>query len=256
METSPAFLYGESIFTSSRAKNGKLFFRDMHLGRIFFGIEDYYLGKPLSLAQKSQISNKLDDFLSDLNGGTEYRVRLTVFSSPREGIIPSFFSFEELNFICEAKRLNTNSLPVELKTYASPLSGDYPNLKMGSYMPLLRLKLMAKRVGVDDALLVLDGKYVAEATTSNIVFYKGDKLYTPKKKFLDGVIIQALKKDFNLLDREITTSELSEFEGAFLTNSVNIISTVSAIDGVQYKMNIEKIGNIKENLLLRGYDEK
>lgn len=256
METSPAFLYGESIFTSSRAKNGKLFFRDLHLGRIYSGIEDYYLGKSLSSTQKSQISDKLDNFLSDLIGESEYRVRLTVFSKPREGITPNFFSFEELNFVCEAKKLNTNNPPLELKTYPSPLSGDYPNLKMGSYMPLLRLKMMAKRAGVDDALLMLDGKHVAEATTSNIVFFKGNKLYTPKKNFLDGVIIQALKKDFNLLDREIITSELSEFEGAFLTNSVNIISAVSAIDDVQYKMDIEKIGNINENLLLRGYDEK
>ncbi|MBC76290.1 MAG: hypothetical protein CME64_09770 [Halobacteriovoraceae bacterium] len=256
MQTSPAFLYGESIFTSSRAKDGQLFFKDFHLERLFSGIENYYLGKELESDQKKALLEKIDNFLMDLEGSEEFRVRLTMFANPRNGILPDDFTFEDLNLSCEANKLSESQMPVSLKTYPSPFSLDYPNLKMGSYMPLLRLKLMARRSGADDALLLDNQGGVIESTTSNIVFYKGSELYTPKKRILNGTIIKSLKEEFNLIDQEIKLKDVKEFDGAFLTNSVNIITPVSKVDEVSYELDTDRPARIKDALLTRGYNEK
>ena len=255
MESSPAFLYGESVFTSSRARQGKLFFKRPHLERLFHAVEDYYLGQALDESQKLRIQKKIDDFLEDLDEH-DYRVRIMVFSKNRPTLLPASFDFNDLELMCEATKLQVNNSPVSLMCFQTPFSAHYPNIKMGSYMPLLRLKLLANREGADDALLV-DNETIIEASTSNIFFLRNERIFSPNRFLLNGVIKQSLENFMDVESREINLEALESFDGAFLTNSCNIVRPISSINKIKYTKSYQNLlDKINEDLLQRGFSEK
>ncbi|MCO4753279.1 MAG: aminotransferase class IV [Bacteriovoracaceae bacterium] len=255
MESSPAFLYGESLFTSSIARCGKMLFKRAHLQRLYDAIEDYYLDHSLNDEQKQVIQSKLDDFLEEL-GESDYRVRITAYSKNRENLLPESFDFQDLELMCEATKLISSPNAVSLKTFPSPFSEHYPNMKMGSYMPLLRLRKMAIRKGVNDALLVT-GEKIVEASTSNIFFIKNENIFTPTKCLLNGIIKQNIEQEFPVQCTDISLEELGSFDGAFLTNSCNIVQAIGSINEVKYNnLHHELLGKIKKNLLERGFSEE
>lgn len=261
----PNALYGESLFTTSRAKGSKMFFHQAHIQRLKTGIESYYLGRELSHKELESLEESVFSILNKIHkderqGETESRLRISISAPARDNLFSREFQFEELEFSYQLAPLSVGlEEPVSLKSFPSPFSSYYPNLKMGSYMPLLFLKMKAARAGYGEALLYSSsdaGPLALEATTSNIFFYKGKNIFTPQSFILEGVIKKALEKSFDVEKRDIPLAALGEYDGAFLTNSASIIREVKKVDNLEFsQLNESPVQDILEELLKRGYRE-
>ena len=98
------------------------------------------------------------------------------------------------------------------------------------------LKHEAEKQGFTDSLMLDHEGNVAEATGANIFFKdKNGDLHTPiPDSFLDGitrrtVIGIAKSKNIKVYERKINPSELSSFEGCFLTGTAAEVTPVSCI---------------------------
>lgn len=250
---SPSSHLGESLFTSTRIKGSKILFEKAHLKRLIEGIEDYYLGKQLSDGEISELQGMIDKQVSKLDS-KESRLRITVRASDREEITPGSFSFQDLSVLVESGPLPKPSSEFRCKSFPSPFSPSYPNIKMGSYMPLLRLRLKAQRNGDDDAVL-LDGEgHLMELTTSNLFFFKGNRVFTPRKTIIDGVIKKAICDMYSVEKLDITPGSSAEFDGCFCTNSVWIARPVQSIDQTKFKNSSQLfVEDMIKKVLARGY---
>ncbi len=125
------------------------------------------------------------------------------------------------------------SLPPQCKS-----SGHY------SIAPLIVEEAMEK--GYDDALLLDWRGYVAECTTSNIFFVKGNLVVTPiADSFLNGItrqVILAAAKDMGLETREeyIRPEDIENYEESFLTGTAAEVKKVDSIDAGDKRIIFEK----------------
>ena len=113
----------------------------------------------------------------------------------------------------------------------------------------------AEKQGYTDSLMLDHEGNVAEATGANIFFKdKNGDLHTPiPDSFLDGitrrtVIGIAQSKNIKVHERKINPSELSNFEGCFLTGTAAEVTPVSCIAENQFKV-CEMIIDLNESYL-------
>ena len=101
----------------------------------------------------------------------------------------------------------------------------------------------AEKQGYTDSLMLDHEGNIAEATGANIFFKdKNGEIHTPiPDSFLDGitrrtVIGIAKSKNIKVHERKISPSELSNFEGCFLTGTAAEVTPVSCIAENQFKV--------------------
>jgi len=115
-----------------------------------------------------------------------------------------------------------------------------PLIKHTAMAEVILLKQQAQREGFQDILLTSEGM-IHEASTANIFFIDGDCLITPepvKHLCLPGItrqrVIQAAERQGHVTVREapVYLADLGNFQGAFLTNAVQGISSVKQVGDV------------------------
>src|SRR5690554_5638890 len=139
-ENSPAFLYGESLFTTTRVRSGKALFWPAHFERIASGIELYYLGRNLAAEERKRLERRALESLGKALAqrpelqDKEARWRLTASARPRDALFLPRHRLEDLLISSQLGAL-PSSEPLKLKSFTSPFTQAYPSMKMGSYMP-------------------------------------------------------------------------------------------------------------------------
>ena len=81
----------------------------------------------------------------------------------------------------------------------------------------------------DDILIVKDG-FVTDTSYSNIVFGKGEKLFTPRTFLLNGVKREFLLKSGVIIQVEIRPSDIAFYDSIFMINSMLDIHPVERIE--------------------------
>lgn len=231
MLRTPAHLYGESIFTSTRSLDGILVYRREHLKRLFEHVRDYYfLGE---LDQKTffntfEIEKKIDEKLQDF---PNHYFRLTIFANERDIMVPANFKLKDLNFDIQNKSLPMISKSVALQKVESPFTKFKSSLKGGSYFQNFFNRRLSMKAGFDDCLYIRDGK-ATEASSSNIIFGKSSSFYTPNvEDVFCGLSLQAFSKsDHQLEFRDILTDSFSQYDSCYLLNSVSLLTPVGQIN--------------------------
>ena len=77
----------------------------------------------------------------------------------------------------------------------------------------------AQRGGCDDVLLVKDG-FLTDTSYCDIALYDGEKWYTPRTPLLYGVNRMQLLSEAKLIERDISVSELMNFQYISLFNAL------------------------------------
>ncbi len=124
--------------------------------------------------------------------------------------------------------------PTLRRNHASPLA----RLKTLNYLESLMAREEAKKRGVEEALMLNIEGEVAEASTANIFWARGNRLYTPSEEcgVLPGIVRGwVLEKvggcDLSVEEGKYTFSHLEEAEEVFLTNSLMGIMPVCQLEG-------------------------
>lgn len=235
--------YASSVYEGMRSYGGKVFKCEEHLQRLqqsarLFKHALHYTNATLTEACNELLKrNELQDAyikiivfydeadVSFMGRGCRSKVAIFVLPfAPKAATTPY--------------RLTTASwrrAPADCHPYQAKTSSTYA---------ISFLSFHDKDEAFDDVLFLSTNDTVCESSGSNIFFVKGSQLITPTTKMaLAGitrrVIIDELcpVMDLQVIQRDISSSELGQFDGAFLCGTAMEITEVSCIDGVHYERN-------------------
>lgn len=231
------FTLGDGIFETIKATPSHVHHFEDHYNRLqssalFLDIPiPYNCNELLKICQNLIQANRLETEICSI------RITLTRGQSARGIAIPN---------ICNPTLLITASA-------YHPQTDFYPkvfitNIQRNEYSPLTKLKtiqylesILARKIateqGYDEAIMLNTKGVITETSIANIFFVKEDRVYTPRLEdgVLPGIIREKIincchQLGFSIIEKEILPNEISEFTGAFQTNSLIEIQSLSSIN--------------------------
>ena len=122
-----------------------------------------------------------------------------------------------------------------------------------NYKNLYYKKILAKLSKVDsskfDIALVANNK-ILETGTSNLVFVKNGKIFTPKKHCYFGKTLKFISKKVKINFKDISIKEINDYEEIILIGSGKGVTSVSKIDELKWKSR----NNVSFNKLRKIYN--
>lgn len=245
------FLYGDGIFETLRAYNGKVFKIDEHLERLFHSAKLAKLNIPLA---KTQLKEAILRSIKK-NKLKEAYIRLAISRGKGE---LGYTTKSNPNIVMIARPFikypkNVHEKGVSVITYNA--ERVLPEVKSTSCLPLVLAKYEAAKKRCFDAILTDRNGFITEGTVSNVFFVKNDTVYTPKDNILKGITrdiaINLAKKAAKIKIAKISKKQMHSFDECFLTNTSGEIIPVSKID---YKK-IKAPGPITKELMKKFKEE-
>ena len=107
-----------------------------------------------------------------------------------------------------------------------------------SYKNLYYKKIIAQLNKVDSSkydIALVSNKKILETGTSNLVFIKNDKIYSPKNNCYFGNTIKFISKKIKIKSKDILINELNDYDEIILIGSGKGVTSVSKIDELSWK---------------------
>ncbi|MDD5165959.1 MAG: aminotransferase class IV [Candidatus Omnitrophica bacterium] len=242
-ETSVASLYALGLFETMRSCNNKIVYLDQHIERIkssakLIGIKLIYSPDKLKKIIRETVS---------LNSVKDARVKLTLWrAGNKSGILVTIEGYR----------------PYPLKKYNTGFSAGISRFRQGENSLLARIKTTSRilyrlsleeaiRKGFDEALILNNHGFIAEATRSNVFLVKSGDLFTPSLACgcLDGITRRAVldlarRNNIKAYEGKFTPLDLYAADEVFLTGSLMGLMPVSSLER-------KKIGQVKCNSLTK-----
>ncbi len=213
--TSPAFLYGESAFTSFLAVDGKVKGLEFHKERIERAAVSFWGAEGRQLYQRSFDEVSLAS--GKLNGS--FRVRLTLYKD--EGL-KFFWSFEAVNPKLEFRKVES----IRWENF-----GPFYNFKSANYAIIFN---ELKKREADDLIKIGRRGEVFELSTSNLLLYKNGQFQSPapSENVLEGCQLSFFKTlpGFEVVTQKITLEDLFKAEFVLGSNAVKEFFVISQVD--------------------------
>jgi branched-subunit amino acid aminotransferase/4-amino-4-deoxychorismate lyase len=221
----PAFLYGESVFTTCLIENGVIQLWPEHQAQLLNNAKTYFF---LSNEIVEKLSQDLVLVITSIDLSEKKVMRVSVFES----------AMGEYSIKINFRKFVLPPQALKLKTFIRTQDQLLDDLKIGSYGKEFYLKKLAKNLGFDDCLFC-DEKYIYETTTANIFFTRGDEIFTPKSRIYKGILRQKIINYNKVQERDIFVDELSDFDGAFISNSILKFFPIQQINNFKFnKVNL------------------
>lgn len=139
--------------------------------------------------------------------------------------------------------LGQNLLKVEISDIQRPSSKAFPisSKISGQYINSILASSKAIKNGYDEALLLDQDGYVAQASSENLFIEKDFKLYTPPiQNIFPGitrkqVILICKKLGIELIEKRLTVQDIHEADSAFLSGTAAEIIGIKQVDHIIYK---------------------
>jgi branched-chain amino acid aminotransferase len=230
------FLFGYSLFETMRAYAGKIFALERHLERLAHSAP--FLGLPADKANwKTAVVAVLD-----ANELKNARVRLVLSAGPGS-LSPDLATCSQPTLLALAAPYVPPAPEVYRRGYRVIISSirrnsqsPLPGIKSANFLESLLARQEARQAGNEDALLLNDKGYLAEASSSNVFVLREGKLLTPP---LDSGILPGVTRELILelapnlklaaTEGQISQGELLSAEEVFMTNSMIEIMPVSRV---------------------------
>ncbi|MCM8796353.1 MAG: aminotransferase class IV [Candidatus Omnitrophica bacterium] len=225
----PGFLQGLGVFETLRWRNNKSVYLNAHLARL----EKSALSLEMKLSYGTkQLKETLAEIVS-VNGFSDAVLRIALWKTAKEA-----------DLLITAKK----HIPCPSSKYREGFSVCVSRYRQNENSPLSRIKSTsrffyelsfseARNNGFDEAIMLNNRGYIAEATRSNIFIVAKGVIFTPAITCgcLPGITRQAvldLARIYRIETGEaaLTIQDLAEAEEAFLTNSVMGIMPLTSVD--------------------------
>ena len=258
--TTHAIHYGTSIFEGIRAywngKNLHVFRLNEHVKRFrksgqFYNISLNFTDKEITnaiigICKKNKLEKSC--YIRPFYFVGNYGISLHVTEKAPTNVAIFTFPFGDL--------FNKNGISAGIVSWRkfSDMSTP-PQAKMGgNYLNSIIATQEAKRNGVDEAILLDHNGNVSEAPGENIFIVREGQMATPSlaSSALDGItrdtVIKIAKDlDIDILERDITRSELAISDEIFLTGTAAEITPIISLDGK--KVSNGKPGDITRKMM-------
>lgn len=252
------FLYGYGLYETTRAYQGKPFYFKEHLERLRVAARLVGLEPDIAAIEAGALQViKQNDY---------HNARLRIVVSYGEGNLRELLAQSRPSVLITAE----NYQPPTGSIYENGFKAIYSSLhrqsdstlaavKSTSFLEKLLAKREAQQAGADDALVLNDKGFLAEASTSNLFIVEEGRVLTPppSASILPGItrrLVLKLVQQQNLvgLEEDITPARLEGAEEAFITNSMVEIMPLTKVTGKQ--IGTGRCGSIT-NQLAQAYKE-
>ena len=257
-------LYGDGVFETLKAVNGKLLFWEDHYFRLMASMRILRMDIPLSFTPDFLEEQLLKTI--EASGLSSYpaRVRITVYRGGGGAYLPEK---NEVGFYAFAKALSSPFYTLPDNSYEVELYKDHfvnadilSTLKTTNKLLHVTGSIFAKENGYDNCLLLNNKKMVVEALQGNLFLVKGSVIKTPplEEGCLRGIIrkqlllIIAQKKEYELQEVAISPFELQKADELFITNTIKGIQPITKYRKKTYQNTVAsdllKLLNVKARL--------
>jgi len=244
------FLYGDGLFETMRAYQGRVFALEEHLGRLEKSA--LVLGLPFPKHRWQRVVEDLLGRNGLLDRDASVRLTLTRGTSEPIPLPPEDPRPTTLVMVRpvhpEVQKQQRAGIRVTLLPYSR--HGFLPEHKTLNYMTAVIGKVLAVRQAAQEGLFVRSGRFLSEGTTSSLFVVRKKQLWTPPlKNILPGVTrrhVIRFAEELGLVvkERSVTTHDLRSAEEAFVTSSVAEILPI-------VELNDEKVGSGKPGKVTR-----
>lgn len=235
-----AFTYGDGLFETIKAVNGKLFFWEDHYFRLMSSMRIMRMTIPMSFTMEFLEAEILKTLKTNQLLNSAARVRLQVHRGIGGFYLPS--NEAEIGYVIETKALDTPFYAFDNSDYVVDLYKDFyiaPGLLSGLKSNNKAINVMgsiyAHENNYQNCLLLNTNKQVVEALNGNLFLIKGDRIKTPPltdgclKGVMRKQILEILSNDFNFITEEASISpfELQKADELFITNVIKGIQPIT-----------------------------
>jgi D-amino acid aminotransferase len=222
-------LYGNGLFETMRAYQGKIFRLEQHLRRLFVALE--HLEYPISFTPAS-LEKAIHETL-EANRTPDASIRLTVTRGTGDPV-PDPATCGTPTIIITTRDYHPPAPELYSRGYGAVIINmrqdprlPSASLKTCSFINTLIARSEAKEAGCNEGIVVNTDGFVTECTVSNIFMVRGSRLETPSRGtgLLPGVTREAvleLAPTGQLQPEEgtFTPEQLLSADEAFVTNSL------------------------------------
>lgn len=236
------FLYGDSVYESTRTFNKKPFRIDQHIDRLFLSAEK------ISLVPTYSKEFILNEVMKTINASVyenvTIRIVLTRGTNSDLGLDPDLSG--DNNLVIFTKEIKPNpswwtSDGVNMIFYQKKIAASGSLPKTGNYQENILANKEAHHQKAYDAFMINTQGFVTEGTTSNAWIIKNGNLYTPPLN--DGVLegltrktlIEMAKRQLlplPLFEKSLTPEDFKSCDECFITSTTRNIVPVTKINGL------------------------
>ncbi len=240
------YSYGFGVYETLRVSKGLIYFLSDHVDRLFqsaqlIGLEHSFTKEEV---KRCAVELAKTTTVSSFN----LKIVLVGGYSPKDASLYIFCS----NPLFPSK----DSVREGVSLHTAIYERWQPRAKSLNMLPSYVAYKNAKGAGCYDALLIDHNGFITEGTRTNFFFIKDTVIYSaPENNILSGitrkfVLKTAEKIGFEIMERNIKVSEITNFDGAFITSTGQKIIPVRKIDDFEYE-------EIPQNLkrLMEAFDD-
>jgi branched-chain amino acid aminotransferase len=243
-----SFRYGDGLFETMKVVLGSIRLKDLHFGRLFFGMEQLQMHVQ-GLINAKLLEEQVMKTIRKNNIAGPARVRLTMYrgdgglydtNNDGAGYVIQVWNLSSSNLA-----LNDNGLVVGLYEAAKKSTDAFSNIKTNNYLVYAMGALYAKQEKYNDCLILNTNNRVCDSTIANVFWVKDGNIYTPPLS--EGCVAGVMRANLiqkvpgfglTLTEKEAEVQELMEADELFLTNAVTGIRWVKEFDGKTYNNDI------------------
>jgi len=215
--------YGFGVYENLKIRNGKIYFADKHIDRLFesarlIGLEHGF---------DKETIGKWIKALKDKNEADSANVKILLIG----GKEPNLYIMT-----LAPKFLDRKAYSQGVHTITQEYERYLPQAKTLNMLPSYLFFKAAQAAGAHDALLIDRGGHILEGTRSNFFALNDKKLFTaPLERVLNGVtrqtVIECAKNNgYKITENLIKSAEINRYDGAFLTHTSGKIVPIRSID--------------------------
>ncbi len=233
------FLYGDGVYETLRAYQGRIFLLERHLARLRRSSDLIGLALPVKDEDWVSIITEILVRNSLANAG----IRLTISRGEGElGIDPGLCASPTVvvmakSFVPYPARMREQGVRLQLVSVRrNPQSAQSPQIKSLSFLNNILAKQEAIRTGAYDALMLNMDGHVTECTTSNVFFVANQRLHTPSIDcgILEGITREVVIELAGGLGIEVeegayAVEDVLQADECFMTNTGLEVMAVSQI---------------------------
>jgi len=248
------FCYGDGLFETLRASNGKVFYIEQHIDRFFESMQQILIELPMTrleltkVVQETLARNKYKNAVIRLlvtRGDTESNIQIDYKKHPT--LVINIRPYTPLPKAAYKKGIRI----MLFQERANLINGLKRRLKSCNYLSNVLIKELSDRKNYMEGVVVDPDFGITEGTTSNIFIVEQGQLKTPPLSpfVLAGItrqVVLEIARDHRIpfAEEQITADELICADEVFITNSCIEILPVTQVDS-------NLIGHKKPGILTR-----
>ena len=235
-----AVLYGDGVFDTAFAWNGRVFKLDAHVERSFRSMAAVAIPPPVDRAELKRLLLEA----VRRNGLREAYLKWIVTRGANgtplldpAGCVPNLIIIARPYIHRASAERIARGLTLKTVAVRRP-SGQVldPHIKSLNYLNLVMAKLEAKAAGADEALLLDLAGRVCEATGNNVFVVHGNRLRTPRHDVLHGITREtvgelAAAQGWRVEEADLELYDAYTADEVFLCGTAGGLLPVATIDG-------------------------